>query len=152
LPGRCASPGIRQLLRQIIGSVSLSDRWIYVTDGGHYENLGLVEALRRDATEIVAFDASGDPPESWVTFGEAVQTVRADLGVEIDLDPSTMRPAKGGDGAPTLVAQGTCTYPNGLVDRGPDRHHLTGDGPAAAAGKRRRKRLGRPAGVVALIG
>ena len=50
-------PGIRQLLREILGSVSLSDRWIYVTDGGHYENLGLVEALRRDATEIVAFDA-----------------------------------------------------------------------------------------------
>jgi hypothetical protein len=72
-----------------------------------------------------------------VTFGEAVQTVRADLGVEIDLDPS-MRPAKCGDGAPTLVAQGTCTYPNGLVDRGPDRHRLTGDRPAVAAGKRRR--------------
>jgi hypothetical protein len=28
-------PGIRQLLREILGSVRLSDRWIYVTDGGH---------------------------------------------------------------------------------------------------------------------
>jgi hypothetical protein len=106
-------PGIRQLLREILGSISLSGRWIYVTDGGHYENLGLVEALRRGAKEIVAFDASGDPPGSWVTFGEAVETARADLGVEIDLDPSTMRPADGSDRAATLVVKGTCTYPDG---------------------------------------
>jgi hypothetical protein len=106
-------PGIRYLLREILGSISLSGRWIYVTDGGHYENLGLVEALRRGATEIVAFDASGDPPDSWVTFGEAVETARADLGVEIDLDPSTMRPTDDSDRAPTLVVKGTCTYPDG---------------------------------------
>jgi hypothetical protein len=106
-------PGIRHLLREILGSISLSGRWIYVTDGGHYENLGLVEALRRGATEIVAFDASGDPPDSWVTFGEAVETARADLGVEIDLDPSTMRPADGSGRAPTLVVKGECTYPDG---------------------------------------
>jgi hypothetical protein len=106
-------PGIVCLLREILGSVSLRGRWIYVTDGGHYENLGLVEALRRGVTEIVAFDASGDPPDSWITFGEAVQTARADLGVEIDLDPSRMRPAGGSDRSPTLVVPGTCTYPNG---------------------------------------
>jgi hypothetical protein len=90
---------------------------VYVTDGGHYENLGLVEALRRGATEIIVFDASGDPPESWATFGQAVETARADLGVEIDLDPTRMRPAAGSNRAPTLVAEGTCTYPNGVRAR-----------------------------------
>jgi hypothetical protein len=109
-------PGIRSLLREILGRTSLNGRWVYVTDGGHYENLGLVEALRRGATEIIVFDASGDPPDSWVTFGEAVQTARADLGVEIKLNPSKkMRPATGTAGAPTLVVKGTCTYPNGVT-------------------------------------
>ena len=108
-------PGIRALLREALTGTSLNGRWVYVTDGGHYENLGLVEALRRGATEIVAFDASGDRPHSWVTFGEAVQTARADLGVEIDLDPSTMRPEDGSDLSPTLAVHGTCTYPNGVV-------------------------------------
>ena len=107
-------PGIKHLLREILGSVSLNGRWIYVTDGGHYENLGLVEALRRGATEIVVFDASGDPPESWVTFGEAVQTARADLGVEVYLDPSTMRPKTNTGRAPALVVPGYCRYPNGV--------------------------------------
>jgi hypothetical protein len=110
-------PGVLHLLREILGSVSLTGRWIYVTDGGHYENLGLVEALRRGATEIVVFDASGDPPDSWVTFGEAVQTARADLGVEIDLDPSKMRPTTGSNRASTLVVPGSCKYPDGVTAR-----------------------------------
>jgi hypothetical protein len=107
-------PGIVALLREILGFTRLAGPWVYVTDGGHYENLGLVEALRRGATEIVVFDGSGDPPESWATFGQAVETARTDLGVEVDLDPTTMRPAAGSNRAPTLVVEGTCTYPTGV--------------------------------------
>ncbi len=40
-------PGLKALLSEIVGGIRLDRRWIYVTDGGHYENLGLVEALRR---------------------------------------------------------------------------------------------------------
>ena len=110
-------PGIPALLREMTGHTSLGGRWLYVTDGGHYENLGLVEALRRGATEVVAFDASGDPPFSWISFGQAVQTARADLGVEIDLDPTRMAPVAGETGVPTLVAEGAFTYPNGVRGR-----------------------------------
>ena len=41
-------PGPYRLLREAIGQPSMYDRRIYVTDGGHYDNLGLVEALRRE--------------------------------------------------------------------------------------------------------
>lgn len=111
---QAGQPGPLALLREMTGRTRLSGRWVYVTDGGHYENLGLVEALRRGATEIVVLDASGDSPDSWSAFGQAVQTARADLGVEIDLDPTKMRPLSGDAGAPTLVVHGTCTYPNGV--------------------------------------
>ncbi len=110
-------PGIRALLAEMFGQTGLTGRWVYVTDGGHYENLGLVEALRRGATEIIAFDASGDQPNSWSTFGEAIETARADLGVEIDLDPSAMMPPQGSRRSPSLVVPGTCTYPNGVRAR-----------------------------------
>ena len=106
-------PGIPSLLRELLGRTGLRSRWVYVTDGGHYENLGLVEALRRGATEIIAFDASGDAPQSWNALGEAVETARADLGVQIDLDPTPMTPPSGGDRAPTLVVKGACIYPDG---------------------------------------
>jgi hypothetical protein len=63
---------------------------MYVTDGGHYDNLGLVEALRRGADRIVVLDASGDKVDSWFTLGGAIALARADAGVEITLDPTTM--------------------------------------------------------------
>lgn len=108
-------PGLRGLLAEILGGMRLDGRWIYVTDGGHYENLGLVEALRRGATEIMVLDASGDPPNSWATFGEAIETARTDLGVEIGLNPSqVMQPADPSGFAPTLAASGPFRYPNGV--------------------------------------
>jgi hypothetical protein len=108
-------PGMLSLMRELFGRTGLRGRWIYVTDGGHYENLGLVEALRRGATQIIVFDASGDAPHSWTAFGEAVETARADLGVQIDLNPAKMLPPKDSDRAPTVVVKGTCTYPDGVI-------------------------------------
>jgi hypothetical protein len=109
-------PGMLSLLRELLGRTGLRGRWIYVTDGGHYENLGLVEALRRGATEIIVFDASGDAPHSWSAFGQAVETARADLGVQIDLDPTPMTPPSDGR-TPTLVVEGSCTFPDGVRAR-----------------------------------
>ncbi len=61
-------------------------------------------------------DASGDLPDSWSAFGEAMQTARTDLGVEILLDPSTMRAPKDSAGfAPTLAVAGKFRYPNGVL-------------------------------------
>ena len=46
---RCAIPWVRlsYLLKEIIGYFDANDHHVYVTDGGHRENLGLVELLRR---------------------------------------------------------------------------------------------------------
>ncbi|MBE7189794.1 MAG: hypothetical protein INR67_16010, partial [Jatrophihabitans endophyticus] len=108
-------PGLLALWREIIGGITLNGAWLYVTDGGHYENLGLVEALRRGATEIVVLDASGDRPFTLSTFGEAVETARADLGVEIVLDhPNVLAEVKKTGRAASLAAHATATYANGV--------------------------------------
>ena len=109
-------PGLPSLAREICGGLSFRHRWMYVTDGGHYENLGLTEALRRGATEIVVFDASGDTPFSLATFGQAVETARADLGVEIALlDRDPLGHDKTTGHAKALAAVATATYANGVV-------------------------------------
>jgi hypothetical protein len=72
------------------GRLSYRATWMYVTDGGHNDNLGLVEALRRGASNIVVLDASGDKADTWFNLGNAIALARTDAGVEIDLDPSTM--------------------------------------------------------------
>ena len=109
-------PGLLALAREIIGGLTLHGRWLYVTDGGHYENLGLVEALRRGATEVVAFDASGDTPFSLSTFGQAVETARTDLGVEIALvEPDALGEVGTTGHAKALAAVARATYANGVV-------------------------------------
>lgn len=77
------------LLRELLGKNNLRKKFLYVSDGGHYENLGLVELLRRGCTTIYAIDASGDTPGSIRTLGQAAALARSELGVEFDdIDPS----------------------------------------------------------------
>jgi Patatin-like phospholipase len=85
-------PRIGYLLKEIVGRHRKNDRYLYVTDGGHWENLGLVELLRRGCTEIYCFDASGDAVDTFFTIGEAVALARTELRVEIDIDPEVLEP------------------------------------------------------------
>jgi hypothetical protein len=87
---RAMQPTLGLLWAEAAGQLSYRDTWMYVTDGGHYENLGLVEALRRGAKHIVVLDASGDQAHTWSTLGGAITLARADAGVEIELDPMSM--------------------------------------------------------------
>lgn len=77
------------LLRELLGQNNLRRKFVYVSDGGHYENLGLVELLRRGCTTVYVIDASGDAPGSIRTLGQAVAMARSELGIEFaDIDPS----------------------------------------------------------------
>jgi hypothetical protein len=83
-------PGPRLLLAELAGRTHLDHRWLYITDGGHYDNLGLVEALRREPGTVLAFDASGDRVDRWSTLGQAIALARSELGVRVEIDPRQM--------------------------------------------------------------
>jgi hypothetical protein len=87
---RAMQPTLGLLWAEAAGRLSYRGTWMYVTDGGHYDNLGLVEALRRGADNIVVLDASGDKADTWFTLGGAIALARTDAGVDIELDPATM--------------------------------------------------------------
>ena len=106
------------LFKEAIGRHLAIDRWIYVTDGGHYENLGLVELLRKQCTEIYCFDAAGDKPETFGTLADAMRLAREELGIEIRIDPRAMKPDA--DGVSRLgVWAGTIHYPPGPNSKEP---------------------------------
>lgn len=89
-------PGWPYLFREIVGRFRFADRYLYVTDGGHWENLGLVELLRRGCTEIYCLSAAGDGPVGFGTMAEAIALAREELGVEFDgLELSPLRPTIG---------------------------------------------------------
>ncbi|WP_433163177.1 hypothetical protein [Kribbella sp. CA-247076] len=83
-------PGPYRLLLEGIGQPSMYDRRIYVTDGGHYDNLGLVEALRREPAQVIVIDASNDAEDRFTALAEAIATARMDHGIQVDIDPSPM--------------------------------------------------------------
>ena len=91
---RALQPTVGMLYAEAAGHTSYRCTWMCVTDGGHYDNLGLVEALVRSAeegvTHILVLDASGDKANSWFTLGGAIALARSDAATEIALNPTTM--------------------------------------------------------------
>ena len=87
-------PTVGMLYAEAAGHTSYRSTWMCVTDGGHYDNLGVVEALRRSTelgvTHILVLDASGDKANTWSTLGGSIALARADAATEIELDPMTM--------------------------------------------------------------
>ncbi len=85
-------PTLGMLWAEAVGHTSYRSTWICVSDGGHYDNLGLVEALWRGAANVLVLDASGDKADTWYTLGGAIGLARVDAGVSVGLDPTTMCP------------------------------------------------------------
>jgi hypothetical protein len=99
------------LFRELLGRNRVDAKFLYVSDGGHYENLGLVELLRRGCTKIFCFDASGG--DSFTALGDAIALARSELGVEVDIDPVELVPDKESHLAARDCAHGTITYADG---------------------------------------
>ncbi|MBO0807015.1 MAG: hypothetical protein J2P32_01770, partial [Actinobacteria bacterium] len=83
-------PTVGMLYAEAAGHTSYRSTWMCVTDGGHYDNLGVVEALKRGARRILVLDASGDKANTWFTIGGAIAQARSDARTEISLNPQTM--------------------------------------------------------------
>ncbi len=78
--------GLSYFAREILGIHSDHSRLLLCTDGGHYENLGLVETLRHRPELVYCFDASGATKPMADTLAGALMLAREELGVEITLD------------------------------------------------------------------
>ncbi len=84
LLSRSAGPAL--LLREAIGDLDERGRFVNLSDGGHIENLGLYELLRRRCRFIMAVDAGADPDSRFADLAQLIRFAGIDLGVTIDLD------------------------------------------------------------------
>jgi len=110
---RAFRPGSGYVLREALGLNHLEKNYVYVTDGGHWENLGLVELIRRGCGLILCFDAAGDDLDHFHTISEAIELARSDLGVEIHMNLEPLRPKEGLSEEP--FAEGCIAYPDGTM-------------------------------------
>lgn len=89
-------PGPVRLFYEGIGRSSILDQRLYVTDGGHYDNTAMVEALRDRPRRLLVIDASNDPQNRFSALGDAIATARMDLGLVIDdLDLTELKATSG---------------------------------------------------------
>ncbi len=79
------------LLAEMFGFTHARGRYIYLSDGGHFENLGIFELVRRRCRFIVACDAEDDHDFEFGGLGNAIEKCRTDLGVDIELDVEPIR-------------------------------------------------------------
>lgn len=87
IPRRFRWPAWYQLmLREMFGvGLSETEARIHLADGGHFENLGLYELLRRRCRYIIVSDAGADPLCTLGDLGQAMQRARADFGASIEI-------------------------------------------------------------------
>lgn len=88
--------GFWYLLKELTANVDESSPFVYLSDGGHFENLGIYELIRRRCQFILACDAGADPEFVFDDLGNAIRKCYIDLGVRIDIDVSKLRPDKDG--------------------------------------------------------
>src|SRR5580700_10518693 len=75
--------GFACLLQELLGGTSDDSKYVYLSDGGHFENLAIYELVRRRCKLIIACDASCDPEYGFGDLHNAVERCRTDFGVEI---------------------------------------------------------------------
>jgi len=76
--------GIRPFLDEALGNTDDENRYIYLSDGGHFENLGIYEMVVRRCKHIVVIDAGADNDYTKEDLGNAVRKIRIDLGISIE--------------------------------------------------------------------
>ncbi|HEX8984764.1 MAG TPA: patatin-like phospholipase family protein [Bryobacteraceae bacterium] len=106
--------GLLYLFTELLGMASSRRHYVYLSDGGHFDNMGLYELVRRRCRYIVLCDGEEDHAYTFGGLGNAIRKCRTDLGAEIEISLDRLRPQKDKPSA-SHVAVGRILYDNGLT-------------------------------------
>jgi hypothetical protein len=98
-------PGPKYLFKEALGLFNTQGRYVNVSDGGHLENLGVYELLRRRCKLIIAVDGEADPRLGFHSLVTLLRFARIDMGISIDIKLDELRRAEHASGAHFAVGQ-----------------------------------------------
>jgi hypothetical protein len=75
---------LKPLIAEVFGLTDDSHSYVYLSDGGHFENLALYEMVRRRCHLIVVSDGGCDKECRFDDLGNAIRKIRIDMGIPID--------------------------------------------------------------------
>ncbi len=71
------------LLQELFGLTDDSRGYVDLSDGGHFENLGLYEMVMRRCRNIIVVDSGADATYTFEDLGNALRKIEIDLGIPI---------------------------------------------------------------------
>ncbi|RYP86891.1 patatin-like phospholipase family protein [Nocardioides guangzhouensis] len=115
-------PGLGYLLKEFFGFLDPSDLYLYVTDGGHWENTALVELLRTAYhREIVCVDADSGPGNLARSISKAIDLAQLECAATVAINLDVLRadrdPSPGRDYSPRSVNLGLVRRVDGNGER-----------------------------------
>ncbi|MCW3474228.1 patatin-like phospholipase family protein [Limobrevibacterium gyesilva] len=99
------------MLGDLLGITTGQNPAIYLSDGGHFENLGLYEVLRRRCRLVVVVDAGQDPGCTFTDLGNAIRKAFIDLQVAVTLRHARVAARDAAGNEMLGFALGTIQYP-----------------------------------------
>jgi hypothetical protein len=116
--GAPLSPVVRSQARlnffsELVGrSDSRHGDWVFLSDGGHFDNTALYELVRRHCRFIIVSDCGEDFDRAYDDLGVAVRRVRVDFDVDVRINLEPLKPDASGVSRQPMVA-GDIHYPDG---------------------------------------
>jgi hypothetical protein len=83
---------VGSLVKEALGLANNKSGYVYLSDGGHFENLALYEMVLRRCRHIVVLDSGCDPDFTYEDLGNALRKIRIDLKIPIDFDDENIEP------------------------------------------------------------
>ena len=77
---------LRPLLAEVFGNTDAHHPYVYLSDGGHFENLGFYEMVLRRCRRIIVSDAGGDEKFVFEDLGSAIRKIYIDFGIRVRID------------------------------------------------------------------
>ena len=108
--------GILHLINELFGLTDAHSDYVYLSDGGHFENLGIYELVRRRCRLIVAVDASADRQFGFGDLGNVIRKCGTDLHVEIEINVGKIERQKQSEFSQAYCVTGNIRYDK--VDKG----------------------------------
>ncbi|MBM3724155.1 MAG: hypothetical protein FJW40_01840 [Acidobacteria bacterium] len=75
---------VTSLISEALGLTNEKNEYVYLSDGGHFDNLGLYEMVLRRVRHIVVIDSGADPDSTFEDLGNALRKTRIDHGIPIE--------------------------------------------------------------------